>query len=255
MKIELIGSAVGAALHPQQFASTYIVEGRVAIDAGCLGIVWPLDIQRRVEHVFLSHSHIDHIATLPLFIENVYEFGPRCPTIYANRSTLNCLSRDIFNDRVWPDMIRLGDEESPFLQLVEIASEQPLQFGNLTITPVALDHIVPTLGFLVEDERSAVAFVSDTLPTTRIWEFARTKPHLKAMFLEASFPNDMAWLAEKSAHLTPATFKAEYQKLGRELPVIVVHVKAAFREKMLAELAELNLPMLEIADPQKAYQF
>ena len=66
VKIQLVGSAVGRSATAQQFAMTYIVDDVVAIDAGCLGLLWPLDRQRRVEHVFLSHSHMDHVASLPL---------------------------------------------------------------------------------------------------------------------------------------------------------------------------------------------
>jgi ribonuclease BN (tRNA processing enzyme) len=234
---------------------TYIVDDVVAIDAGCLGLVWPLEQQRRVEHVFLSHSHMDHVASLPLFVENVYQFGPACPTIYANAETLSSLEADLFNDRVWPDMIRLATEETPFMRLVRLEDEQPVRVGDLTITPVPLDHIVPTLGFLVDDGTTAVAFVSDTAPTRRIWEIANATPHLQAVFLEACFPNRMEWLAEKSAHLTTRLFDAEYRKLDRPLPVIVVHIKAAYRDEIVGELAALNLPGMRIGSADGVYEF
>ncbi|HUG91181.1 MAG TPA: 3',5'-cyclic-nucleotide phosphodiesterase [Planctomycetaceae bacterium] len=255
MKIQLVGSAVGPLASAQQFAMSYIVDDGVAIDAGCLGLVWPLDVQRRVEHVFLSHSHMDHVASLPLYVENVYQYGPACPTIYANDETLDSLRADLFNDRIWPDMIRLATEETPFMNLVRLESERPVTVGPLTILPVSLNHIVPTLGFLVHDGASAVAFISDTAPTERIWELANATPHLKAVFLEACFPNRMQWLAEKSAHLTTELFDAEYRKLERPLPVVVVHIKAAFREEILSELADLNLPQLSIGSPDGVYEF
>ena len=255
MKIQLVGSAVGRIASAQQFAMTYVIDGVVAIDAGCLGLLWPLDQQRRVEHVFLSHSHMDHVASLPLYVENVYQYGPACPTIYANPETLSSLQSDLFNDRVWPDMIRLATEETPFMNFVPLEAERSVSVGPLTITPVPLDHIVPTLGFLVDDGTTAVAFVSDTAPTQRIWELANATPHLKAVFLEACFPNRMEWLAEKSAHLTTRLFADEYRKLNQPLPVIVVHIKAAFREEILNELAELNLPQMRIGSPEGVYEF
>jgi cAMP phosphodiesterase len=254
VKIQLVGSAVGDTASAQQFAMTYIVDDVVAIDAGGLGLVWPLDVQRRVEHVFLSHSHIDHVASLPMYVENVYQQGPTCPTIYGNRETLDSLRGDLFNDRVWPDMVRLATEETPFMNLVPLESEQPVRVGALAITPVPLDHIVPTFGFIVDDGRSAVAFVSDTSPTERVWELANAIPHLKAVFLEACFPNRMEWLAEKSAHLTTRLFAAECRKIASRVPVIVVHIKGAFRDEILNELAELRVPEMRIGSPG-VYEF
>jgi ribonuclease BN (tRNA processing enzyme) len=254
VKIQLVASAVGHTASAQQFAMTYIVDDVVAIDAGCLGFLWPLDAQRKIAHVFLSHSHMDHVASLPLFVENVYQPTPSCPTIHANRETLESLQTDLFNDRVWPDMIRLAQEEPRFLFFDPLQSEQPVQIGSLTVTPVLLDHLVPTMGFLIEDGTAAVAIVSDTAPTQRVWELANALPHLKAVFLEACFPNRMDWLAEKSAHLTTALFAEEYGKLERPVPVIVIHMKAAFRDEILGELAALSLPQLSIGAPG-VYEF
>jgi cAMP phosphodiesterase len=254
VKIQLVGSAVGETASAQQFAMTYIVDDVASIDAGSLGLVWPLEVQRRIQHVLLSHSHIDHVASLPMYVENVYQQGPACPAIYGHPDTLESLRRDLFNDRVWPDMVRLATEETPFMNLLPLDSEQPLRIGKLMITPVALNHIVPTFGFIVDDGHSAVAIVSDTAPTERVWEIVNGLPHLKAVFLEACFPDRMEWLAEKSAHLTTSLFAAECRKLARPVPVIVVHIKAAFREEILSELAALRLPHVRIGAPG-VYEF
>lgn len=252
MKVKLLGSSTdGARL---QYAMSYVVDDAVAIDAGCLGFA-PIDAQRRVEHVFLSHTHLDHIGSLPLFVENVYRPGPQCPTIYGSESVLQCLRQDVFNDRVWPDMIHMSDQGEPFLRLEHIESGKQIRTAGLMITPIAVDHIVPTLGFIVEDDDAAVAFVSDTGPTEAIWTAANNTPNLKAVFLEASFPNSMEWLAIQAAHLTPAMFLDEYRKLNREVPVIVIHIKAAFRDIVLHELNGLNIPQLEIGAPDTPYVF
>jgi len=237
----------------QQYAISYVINDQVAIDAGCLGLAWPLDVQRNVKHVFLSHSHVDHIGSLPLFVENVYEPGPNCPDIYGNASVLDCLERDVFNDRVWPNFIKLGDVETPFLSLHGIEDGDSVQVGDLTITAVNVDHIVPALGFIVEDNDSAVVFGCDSGPVDRLWELARQNPKLKAVYLEASFPNNMEWLAEASKHLTPEMFLREYRKLGRDVTVVAIHIKAAFREQVIQELRDLNLDTLEIGSPDQPY--
>jgi cAMP phosphodiesterase len=254
MKIKLVGSTVGnGAQH--HFASSYIINDTVVIDAGTIGLVSPLAVQRGIRHVLLSHSHIDHVGTLPLFLDNVHEPGESCPTIYASQFVLDSLQQDLFNDRVWPDLMRLSQTESPFLTLQAITANEPVKFADLSITPIELDHVVPTLGFIVADEKSAVAIVSDTAPTERVWEFARELPNLQAVFLEVAFPDALAWLADKSKHLTPATFAAELQKLRRPVRTIAVHIKPAFHSQVVAELKTLGLAHVEVGVPETCYTF
>ena len=250
MKVQSIPSSVGASnRHP--ILATYLINDVVAIDAGSLGLMSPLSAQRQVQHVFLTHSHLDHVATLPIFIDNSYVHGPDCPEVWGHSSTLDSLKRDFFNDRVWPDMIRLSAEESPFLTLHELVEEQPVEVAGLRITPIALKHVVPTFGFLIEELATnvAVLFVSDTSPSERIWELGNQCSGLKAVFLEASFPNSFHWLADKAAHLTPALFKEEIKKLKRDVPVYAIHIKIAFADQVVSELTALNLPNLQLAGP------
>src|SRR5439155_26485019 len=125
-------------------------------------------------------------ASLPVFLENVYRPGVPCVTVYGNEAVLDSLRRDFFNDRVWPDFIRLSELGPPFLRLQQVRPGQTLEAGGLRVTAVAVNHTVPTLGYLFEDRAAAVAIPSDTGPTEEIWERANGLPNLKAVFLEAS---------------------------------------------------------------------
>lgn len=254
MKITLVESSVGHGPR-QQILASYIVNDSIVIDAGSIGFVSPLDVQKQVKHVFISHSHTDHLASLPIFIDNVYAPGPECPIVYGNADVLDCLQKHVFNERIWPDMIRLSAEETPFLKLQEIHTETTVEVDGVRITPVAVDHIVPAMGFILEDDEAAIAIVSDTNPTNRIWEVINEQQNLKAVLLEASFPNHMAWLAERAMHLTPELFAGELQKLKQPAQVIAIHIKTAFDEQIKKELADLNLSNVEIGEPGKTYEF
>ena len=239
----------------QQILASYIVNDTIVIDAGSIGFVSPLDVQKRVNHVFISHSHTDHLASLPIFIDNVYAPSPECPIVYGNADVLDCLQKHVFNERIWPDMIRLSGEETPFLKMEELHSETPVEVDGVRITPVAIDHIVPAMGFILEDDQATIAIISDTDPTTRIWEVVNQQKNLKAVLLESSFPNHMGWLAERAMHLTPELFAKELTKLHLPARVIAIHIKAAFDTQIKKELAELNLPHVEIGEPGKTYEF
>jgi cAMP phosphodiesterase len=251
MKIKVVGSSVDGMLC--QFAASYVINDRIAIDAGSIGFM-AVEAQRRIEHILISHSHLDHIASLPIFIDNVYQPGPDSVIVYGKSTVIECLQENLFNDRIWPDMLRLSREETPFLKFVVLENAQPVKLGDVTITPVELDHVVPTFGFIIDDGESAVAVVSDTGPTEQVWELANRNARLKCVLLESAFPNSMAWLAEKTKHLTPALMRQEYEKLDRRVPVIVVHIKPAYYEEVIVELKAMNLPSLEIATPNREYE-
>jgi ribonuclease BN (tRNA processing enzyme) len=235
--------------------TSYLVNGTVAVDAGALGVFGAPQEQARVRHVLLSHTHADHTATLRLFVENAYEGRPECVVVHGSAAALESLRRDVFNDRVWPDFLALSPPGAPFLRLSELRPGQPVELEGLRVTPVPVDHVVPTLGLILEDETSTVVIVSDTGPTEEVWRRAREVPNLKAVFLEATFPNSMARLAEASKHLTPALLAEEMRKLGRPARFLVVHIKARFHAQVVRELQALNLPDVEVAQPGRAYRF
>ncbi len=257
MKVTLIPSSVSSdGVDQNQYLISYLINDTLAIDAGCIGFYGTPEEQAKIKDVLISHTHADHVASLPIFVENAFEASPNPVTIHASATVLDSLQRDIFNGRIWPDFIGMSVNQGPFLRLNEIESGQPLQLQGLTITPIAVDHLVPTLGFVVDDGVSTVVIASDTGPTDELWRVARATPHLKAVFLEAAFPNAMTGLANLSKHLTPAMFGEETRKLGRDdVDIVVVHIKPRFRVKILEEMLALGLPNLVIARFNETYSY
>lgn len=254
MKVELLPSLLGGGAAHQQYLTTFVINDRIAIDAGALGLI-DLERQLKIEHIFISHSHIDHIASLPIFLENVYTEDASCVSIHASESVVKCLSEDLFNDRVWPDFIRLSKQHPPFMEIRPLAAEQTFETGDLRITAVAVHHVVPTLGYIVEDSDSAIVIASDTAPTERLWELANRLPTLKAVFLECSFPNSFEWLAEEAQHMTPKRFATQAARLEREVPMYAIHIKPRSHREIVGELSALNIAGLEIGEAGRAYEF
>lgn len=251
MEVTLLPSAPSG----RQFLTSYLINGTVAVDAGSLGLMGGPADQARVKHVFLTHTHLDHLATLPLFLDNAYTGTADCVTVHGTAPVLDCLRRDLFNDRLWPDFVRLSEGLPPYLRLHEIRPGIPVEAAGLRVTPVEVNHLVPTVGYVVDDGKAAIAVPSDTGPTEEIWRVAARAPNLSAVFLEATFPDAMAWLADVSRHLTPALLAAEVRKLGRDVRWLAVHLHPRFHEQVASELAALGLAGLEIADPGRPYIF
>jgi ribonuclease BN (tRNA processing enzyme) len=254
MKLEILGVSPQNAAR-QQYISSYLINGTVAIDAGCLGFHGNPHEQEAIRHVFLTHSHCDHTASLPIFVENAWTPTGKCPRIYGLPETLDAVQRHIFNEVMWPDFIALSRKMHPFLRLCPLRVEVPVQAGGLWIMPVAVNHLVPTVGYVVSDGQTAIIVSGDTGPTTRLWEVAHNTAGLQAIFLEACFPNSMKHLAEASLHLTTEMFAREVAKMPRGVRVIATHIKVRYREEVIRELYSLRLPQLEIGECEREYDF
>jgi len=254
MRARLLGSSV-ADTASRQYVTSFVINDSVAIDAGCLGFWGTPQQQEAVRHVFLTHAHADHTASLPIFIENAWTPAEDCPTVYGSTETLEAVQKHIFNNNVWPDFIAISKTMPPFLRVCPLQHEMPAQADGLTITPVQVNHLIPTYGFVVSDGESAVIFGGDSGPTDRLWEIARQTQGLRAVFLEACFPNSMTGLAEVSLHLTPQMFGREAAKLPAGIRVIAVHIKVRYREQVIQELHDLQLSNLEIGECEKEYCF
>jgi len=256
LKITLLPSSPADSGGDLQYLTTFLIDDAIAIDAGSLGFVRSPTEQRRIRDVFLSHTHIDHIASLPIFLENVYvENSGSAVKVHAGEAVLQSLHSDVFNDRVWPDFFQLSKLGKKFVESAVLTPGTPVTIGRLRITPVPVNHVVPTLGFIVEDDKSAVVFSADTAATEEIWRRANDLPNLKAVFLEVTFPKELTALADLTKHLTPEGFAAEMRKVTRPVPFYAFHLKPRFAAQVLKELEELRLPNLVIAHADVPYSF
>ena len=254
MKVQLLGSSVQDTVR-RQYVTSYLINQTVAIDAGCLGFHGTPQEQQAIRHVFLTHSHSDHTASLPIFVENAWTPSGECTRVYGNPETLDAVQRHIFNDVVWPDFVALSKKMAPFLRLCPLQEEVPVEADDLRVTPVRVDHLVPTFGYVVTDAQSAVVIAGDTGPTTRLWEVAHRTAGLRAVFLEACFPNSMKGLAQTSCHLTPEMFGQEIAKMPPGVRVVATHIKVRYRDDVVKELYALGLPQVEVGECEKEYDF
>jgi cAMP phosphodiesterase len=256
VKVTVVPSSVAATgLGSDQFLISYIINDTIAIDAGSLGFFGNAIDQSRVRHIFLSHSHIDHVASLPIFLENCFDGNPECVTVHASQNVIESLRKDLFNGRIWPDFIGMTSPATPFVKINPIEAGESITIDGVTINVVAVNHLVPTVGYIIDDGITTVVIPSDTGPTDEIWKLTSARPHVKAVFLEAAFPNRMDGLAKISKHLTPAGFALETQKLTIPVDWYAIHIKSRFRAEVIRELEALKLPRLHIGEFGRTYEF
>lgn len=245
MEFRVLGSFGGDS--PVCRMTSFLIDGAVVVDAGAITRALDIDEQRRVRHVLISHTHIDHTATLPFLIENIFGTHPDPVSIYCAKRVLGAVRRHLFNNDTWPDFTRIPDHLEPSVRFQEIVAEEPftiddLPGGSLEVTAIPVNHIVPTTAFVLRQGESSIIFTSDTGPTEQIWDVANRTPNLKALITECSFPNRLQAVADISRHLTPATLAGELAKLKREVRVLVYHFKPPYVDELRAELAAADLP-------------
>ncbi len=242
------GSAPGYRL------TTFLIDGESALDAGCLTDSLPLPAQRRVRRVFLTHAHFDHVASLPMLMENLYGQGPGLD-ILAPEPVLSTIGRDILNGRIWPDFRRLPSREHPSVRLRVLEEGRAYRAGGVSFTPFSVSHVVPAYGYIVSKPGRSVLFSGDTEQTDRLWTAARRARNLKAIFLELSFSDSQDAIARVSRHLTPSMVREELPKAPPRVPVFLYHMKPPSLARIRREIAAANEPRLRLLESERGFRF
>ncbi len=247
MRVSVIGSGSPAAGFS---LSTFVIDDVLALDAGALGWFDTPERQARIGDVFLTHSHLDHVAGLGSFIENVYGLAPRPPRIHAPEPILRTLREHIFNDAVLPDFVKLSESrQTSFLELFPIVPEQPYTFDRFHLAAFEVDHTVPTVGYAVSDSETTAVLITDTAPVPVVMAVLGKVPQLRAVFLEASFPSGMEDLAAVTKHHTAGQFLDAARQLPPAVKVFAVHVKPRCVEAITREIEAAGLPNVRVAVP------
>ena len=255
MRLRVLGCHGGESSRHR--TSSFLIDERLAIDAGAVTSQLTLQEQQRVEVVLVSHAHMDHVRDLATLADNRCQSGGTTLRVVGSPGTIEALRRHYFNDALWPDFTRipLADGSGPTLRLEAIPFEQQQQILGYRVRAVQVTHTIESAALLVERDGVAVAYSGDTGPTERLWEVLAETPSLRALLMEVSFPNDREELARVSGHHTPRSLARELRKLrghGKELPVLLFHIKPFFQRQVERELARLgderNLVLLRLGD-------
>ncbi len=253
MQIHVLGCGGGESSETQLTALR--INEHLALDAGSLTRTLSVEEQLRLRTIVLSHSHIDHTSGLPFFVENVYGVTDSPIEIYASRATLTAVRAHVFNSTTWPDFTRLPTEGSPAVRFHELEAGVEVHLHGVGLTPIPMNHPVPTFGFLLRGASGAVLWSSDTGPTSKFWEVANSTPDLKAICIETSFDNALQSLADVSGHLTPRTLALELSKLERSVPILLHHLKPPCADRVRSEVRLLKNPDLDCLQQGKTYDF
>jgi ribonuclease BN (tRNA processing enzyme) len=237
MKVKVLGCSggIGGALRTTSFQ----VDEDILIDAGTG--VGDLSIEQltAIDHVFITHSHLDHIACLPFLLDTVMGMRPHPVTVYAIADTLKILREHVFNWKVWPDFNVIPDAAQPFLQYKEIKLGMTVELAGRKITALPANHVVPAVGYSLDSGSASLVFSGDTTVCEAFWQQVNRMENLKYLVIETAFSNAEIELARVSKHLCPSMLKDELGKLTQEAEVYITHLKPGEGEVIMQEIGNL----------------
>lgn len=251
MKVTVLGCSGGiAGAHLR--TTSLLVDDDILIDAGTG--VGDLDLAQlaRIDHVFLTHSHLDHIACLPLMIDTVSDVRTTPLTVHATTATLEILRQHIFNWAIWPDFTRIPDESRPLLRFEPVYVGQWKDLNGRRIGVLPARHTVPAVGYALDSGSATLAFTGDTTACDELWQAINLLPNLEHLIIETAFSDTQAWLARASMHFCPELLAAELDKIQLRPRLYITHLKPGQSEATMAQIrtrvASLNPATLQAGD-------
>ncbi len=246
MKYMVLGSSGGEA--PGFGLSSFLIDDCLLIDTGCVASALDVGQQAKIDHILLTHSHLDHTGGLPFLADNIFGIRTGPVQVHGIAATLDGVQRNLLNGMLWPDFSRLPSKAFPTLLYREVPEGESFEAAGYSITAVRVSHAVESVAYLLQGRRGSLLHIGDTGPTEAVWRLARDAPRLRAVCIEATFPNRLQEVADLSGHLTPRTLRIELDKLGRDVPVYVFHLKPRFRAEIVAELKALGRRGLRVVE-------
>ena len=251
-KLKVLGCSggIGAELR----TTSLLLNENILIDAGTGVGDLSLDELRKIDHIFLTHSHLDHICSVPLIADAVGGSRDKPLKIYGIYATIHALQEHIFNNVIWPDFTKIPSPTKPFVHLELIEINEPVKLDAVTITALPVDHSISANGYAINSSNGTLVFSGDTGVSDSLWQAINQQKDLKHLIIETSFLNVEEQLAIVSGHLSPALLIHELGKLESnashpDLQIWICHLKPDGGDTIMTQIDEATsgLPL----KPQK----
>lgn len=239
MQLKVLGCSGGIGGHLR--TTSLLVDDDILIDAGTGLSDLSIEQMININHIFVTHAHLDHIACLPLLIDTVMGMRPHPVTLHTTKETLSVLKNHIFNWKIWPDFNQIPNAETPFLLYEEINLGDACVINGRTIRPVPANHVVPAVGYHIDSGQHSLVFTGDTTECEALWPVLNQINNLKYLIIETAFSNAEAELAKVSKHLCPSMLEQELAQLKHPVEVFITHLKPGEGEMIMQEIEQSNI--------------
>ncbi len=236
MKLRILGCSGG--IGGDLRTTSMLLDQDVLIDAGTGVGDLSIDELSRIDHVFVTHSHLDHVASIPFMVDSVGWMRDKPITVHAIAPTLEILRQHLFNWKLWPDFTQIPDAQKPFLRYEPLTLGKTVEINGRKLTPLPANHVVPAIGYRIDSGRASLVFTGDTTTNDPFWVEVNKIENLRYLIIETAFCNRERGLAIASKHLCPSLLAEELSKLKRKADVYITHLKPGETELTMQEIRE-----------------
>jgi 3',5'-cyclic-nucleotide phosphodiesterase len=239
MKLKVLGCSGGiGGSHAR--TSSFLLGEDTLIDCGTGVGDLELEALLRIDHIFITHSHLDHIASIPLLVDSVAEVRRMPVTVYATEEVLRILRAHIFNWLVWPDFTAIPDRRRPMMRFQPVRVGEPVRHRQHSITPLPVLHTVPAVAYCIDSGAGQLVYSGDTTYSPEFIAALNALPQLRHLIVETAFPDEQRALAMASRHLCPDMLGAILNELTVAPEVHISHLKPGFGERILQQVAQCS---------------
>lgn len=235
MRLQVMGCSggIGASLR----TTSLLLDHDVLIDAGTG--VGDLELEQLVgiDHVFVTHSHLDHVTSIPFLVDTVGAMRSQPLTVHALPQTITDLQQHLFNWKLWPDFTQIPSQQRPLLRFSPVKVGEGVTILNRTITPVPANHVVPAVGYALNSGESSLVFTGDTSSCDELWRTVNNIGNLRYVIIETAFSDAERELALRAKHLCPSLLVEQLAMLKQPAEIFITHLKPGEGTKIMQEIA------------------
>ena len=235
MRLRVLGCSGGIGGRHLRTTS-FLVDNDVLIDAGSGVGDLSLAELTRIDHVFVTHSHLDHVTSIPFLVDTVGAMRARPLIVHATGATIQILKNHLLNWSIWPDFTEIPTAEAPFMRYEEIEVGRGVTIDGREFTALPAIHAVPAVGYHLDSGQGSLVFTGDTGPNDELWKIVNRISNLKILIIETAFSNKERHLAEISRHLCPSMLAEELAKFERRAEIWITHLKPGEIELIMDEI-------------------
>jgi Cft2 family RNA processing exonuclease len=167
MQLRVLGCSggIGGSLR----TTSFLVDHDVLIDAGTGVGDLTLAELKQIDHIFVTHSHLDHVTSIPFLVDSVGGMRSAPLTVHATRETIDILRAHLFNWKLWPDFTEIPTREAPYLRFAPVGLGDTVDLQGRKFRPLPANHVVPAVGFHLDSGKGSLVFTGDTTVCDALW--------------------------------------------------------------------------------------
>lgn len=219
--------------------TSILVNDDIMIDCGTGIASLTLDEMAKIRHIFLTHSHLDHLTGIPFLVDTLFGVTEEPILVHGSATTLAALQQHIFNWVIWPDFAELPSKEQPIMRYEVMECDAFVSVNGIELHSVTMNHVVPTCGYIVKSDGGVFAFSADTTTTDLFWQLLNKEAKIDLLIVEAAFNNGELELCRRAKHYCPSLLAEDLKKLAHKCPVHLTHAKPGERDHIWREMKAL----------------